>query len=200
MQDPDNEILQQLKVNDPQAFRKIFNRYYPAVFANIKKFVSDKYLAEDLLQETFVAFWEKRQRFQDMGHIAKWLFTVSYNKSMTHLKKEIHLQAINESVYPDLLELPAQDAGAPYETDFASNIKLKKLNEAIELLPKQKKKAFVLCKIQGLSYQEAALQLNVSEESIKQYVRTAMLSLRRMLNTKDAGVIVLTLIVMSQKI
>ena len=198
--DAENEILLQLKLNNPLAFKTVFKKYYHPVQSNIRKFVTDSHAAEDLLQETFVAFWEKRQTFNDFNHIVRWLFSVSYNKSMSYLKKELNYVNIEITELPALFQLPAQEESYLYGTDqeneFPSHLKLQELNKAIELLPTQKKNAFVLCKIQGLSYQEAATQLNVSEQSIKQYVRTAVASLKRMLNCNETALIFFTLCIL----
>src|ERR1700743_1601453 len=92
----ESDILLRLKKDDPQVFKIVFNKYYQPVLSNIKKFVTDEHSAEDLLQETFVAFWEKRHTFNDVEHIARWLFSVSYNKAMSFLKKQLGYTSIDE--------------------------------------------------------------------------------------------------------
>ncbi|WP_431212046.1 RNA polymerase sigma factor [Puia sp. P3] len=71
---------------DLTAFDEIYHQYHNAVYSNIYKLVRQEAVAEDILQEVFIALWENRRRLEP-AKVAGWLFVTSYNKSVKYLKK-----------------------------------------------------------------------------------------------------------------
>ena len=164
----ENEFwVSQLQSDDNEVFKAIYRKYNQAVYANISRLVSHSSAAEDLLQEVFIALWEGRHKLTAQHDIAGWLFTTSFYKSSAWLRK-----CLKESLSPlheSLHETPCEEGDS--EIDYAE--KLTALHTAIELLPPRKKMAFRLCRLEGKSYEEAAQELGLSIESVKDYVKTA---------------------------
>ena len=163
-----NILLQQLSAGDEPAFAYLYHKYHNAVLANICKLVSYQHEAEDILQEVFITLWQNRQQLTKDQSLAGWLFTTSYYKSLEHLRKSIRqsFQTLDEQVV-----LMETDNSADFEKEYAE--KLTVLNAAIENLPPRKKSAFTLCRLEGKTYKEAALELGLSEETVKDYVKTS---------------------------
>lgn len=170
--------VRRLQNNDDEAFKALYRQYHQAVFANISRLVKPLPAAEDLLQEVFLALWESRHKLTPQHNVAGWLFTASLYKSSAYLRKSIreNLSPLHES----LNEAGEGEAGQrgsgereTAENEIAYEEKLTAIQAAIELLPPRKKMAFLLCRLEGKTYAEAAEQLGVSVESVKDYVKTA---------------------------
>ncbi len=169
-------LLSDLRNGNEIAFSQIYNQYHQVVLANILRLVNNQYEAEDILQEVFIALWDNKHKLSLNHSIAGWLFTASYYKSMTFIKKRIKENLIAFS--PDLHDiLDYTNEENTYETNYSQKLGI--LNAAIDLLPPKKKIAFKLCRLEGKSYDEIATALNISVESAKDYVKSASKLLKR---------------------
>lgn|GEM_PF-4115267 len=72
------------------AFEQLYNRYSPAIYANIYKAVRRPDLAEDILQDVFTVLWTNRSKIDPAQSIANWLFVVSYHRSLACLTASKH--------------------------------------------------------------------------------------------------------------
>jgi RNA polymerase sigma-70 factor (ECF subfamily) len=98
--------------------------------------------------------------------ISGWLFVVSYNKSVSFLKK-----TLRESVVCN------ENAGMKYSNELEVNFRETQsilLKEAINKLSPQKRKVLELCKLEGKSYDETAKELRISKHTVKEYLSAAI--------------------------
>lgn len=161
-----NELVERLRNGDLEAFDTLYWKYHKALYSNILKICRDEVVAEDLLQETFIALWEKRHLLDANREISGWLFVVSYNKSVSFLKRK--LKESNA-------KLLSQKIGSDIDNSFElMNDQISLLEKGIEHLSPQKRKVFDLCKLQGKTYEEAAQELNISKHTVKEYLLDAM--------------------------
>jgi RNA polymerase sigma-70 factor (ECF subfamily) len=166
-------------IMDDAAFQALYQQHHQAVFANIFRLVSRQEEAEDILQEVFLALWESRHKLNDKHSIAGWLFTTSYYKACAYLK-----QSLRKNVFP--LSAGMQDLAEEHsETEGLYAQRTSMLETAIQQLPPRKRRAFQLCRMEGKSYEEAAAILGVTIDSVKDYVKTSSIFIRKYVVTKD---------------
>lgn len=183
------ELIAKLNAGDEAAFSYVYNKYYNAVFANICKLIKSQEQAKDILQEVFILLWNRRGKLTPAHEIGGWLFTTSYYKSLEYLRESIRYGVIQwkESFGEHLLEDCLEDIEINYTQRMAV------LNSAIALLSPQKKAAFNLCRVQGLSYEDAATELGISVETIKGYLKEAVKFIRNYALAKDPAMPALAL-------
>src|ERR1700761_1581884 len=87
--DEEEHIIREFISGSHDAFGHIYNRYSPAVYANIRKIVKPVDLAEDILQEVFTVLWTNRGKIEPGQSIGNWLFVVSYNRSLSCLRQKL---------------------------------------------------------------------------------------------------------------
>lgn len=160
-------------------FDALYQQYHQAVYANILKMVRKPETAEDLLQEVFLALWVHHARVE-RARVANWLFVVSYNTTVSYLKKSrnlpIQLHA-PESIGDDWAE------GIEIsEEDFEE--RLARIEEAIEQLPTRKREIFHLYRFEGMSSDEIAATLDISVHTVKDHLKVANKSIRTYLFEK----------------
>ena len=69
------------------AFAALYDRHAGAVFAAACRLTSDRGLAEDVVQETFLALWNRAEQFQpSLGSLAAWLLTIARNRTVDRLR------------------------------------------------------------------------------------------------------------------
>lgn len=164
-----DEIIFSFANGDKDAFIVVYNHYQQIVFNNIGRLIPQTDVVEDILQEVFLKLWESKHKFQNEHAVSSWLFTVSYNQSISHIRKLIRERKYIESVL----------INNDFEYDSAAEIEIETLKEnilaeAINQLPLRKKQAFELCKLQGRTYAEAAEIMNISSETVKEHITLAL--------------------------
>lgn len=152
---------------DTLVFDRIYNQYHQVIYANIFKLIKSEAIAEDILQDVFFSLWENRMKIDMQKSVGGWLFIVSYNKSLSILRKKVK-EAVDyvESydAYDDISEEIFLNE-AVYESQ------LKILEEAVIALPPQRQKVFRLCHFEGKSQEEVAKILGLSTASVKDYLK-----------------------------
>jgi RNA polymerase sigma-70 factor (ECF subfamily) len=160
------ELAIRIRNDDTEAFNTIYWKYHSALYANIFKLTHNATATEDILQEVFIKFWEKRKTLDVSRPVIGWLFTVSYNMSVNYLKRKL-----KESLtYADL----QQPVTVPDISEDKIELELSALKNAISQLSPQKRKVFELCKIDGKTYEEAAHELKISKYTVKEYLSGAV--------------------------
>lgn len=163
----DNDLVLRLQKNDVKAFDALYWKYQKALYANIYRLIKEINATEDILQEVFITLWEKRLSIDPDKPVSNWLFVVSYNKSITYLKKVVREQFL------------FTDSEEPISWSNDTEINLTEdrfglIEKALKQLSPQQRKVFDLCKLQCKSYQETAAELNISKHTVKEYLSLAM--------------------------
>ncbi|MBV4360503.1 RNA polymerase sigma factor [Pinibacter aurantiacus] len=157
-------LLQELAQGSSSAFDKLYYRYYEPVRLNILKIVRDETVADDILQEVFISLWQKREKFSSYEKIGGWLFVTSYNRSLNYLR---NLSA--ERLRQKTAKIVDISRDWPLENS-SQEMQLQLLEEAIAQLPPQRRRVFELCRFEGKSYDEAATELSISKNTVKEHL------------------------------
>lgn len=171
----DKELVIRLQEDDVKAFDTLYRKYQLSLYRNIFKLVRDEDHTQDILQDVFVKLWEKRITIDPEQSVANWLFVISYNKSLTYLKKALR----DPLVFRELNdEIPLDSEQGIHSRES----QLQLLEKAFSQLSPQKRKVFELCKLHGKTYEETARELNISKHTVKEYLSEAMLNIKEYVN------------------
>ena len=148
--------------------------------------VKDELTAEELVQDVFAHLWTKRETIDLQGSLAAYLFTSSRNRVYNFFRK---LER-DQELYRRIRSTAALHYSHIEEALMAvENAEL--LRRAIDTLPPQRRRAFELCKIEGLSYQEASEKMGVSLSTIKDHMANARQAIRTFLSNEEIAMIFL---------
>ncbi|MBC8033050.1 MAG: sigma-70 family RNA polymerase sigma factor [Chitinophagaceae bacterium] len=151
----------------------VFNYYSKHVYTIALQFTKDDELAYDLTQEIFTRLWVYRGKLSDVHHFKGYLNTVSKNLIRNFLNQRVFTTSNIEY----LEAFFAETAGSPQ--DFLEQKELQGiLDEAVNHLPAQQKKAFLLSRSKGLSHEEIARLMNISVITSQSYIVRALKFLR----------------------
>lgn len=162
-------IVQRLKEGDEKAFQEIYTRYIAKLHAFVLRIAKSPALADDLIQDIFVNLWELRESLDVEKNFQSFLFTITRNHVINVLKRSSVDSLLLREIF---LHAPQSSNSTEAQVAFAETSEL--LNKAIDLLPPQQKRVFELCKINGLSYEEAAVKLNISTGTINAHMVKSM--------------------------
>ena len=166
----EKELTCRLIKGDIAAFNEIYRRYFHPVYCNALKITREVPVAEDVLQEVFITLWEKKATIDPERSLAGWLFIICYHKSLNILRKKLR-----ESLLYKELQTPVED---PMEEEIKYGAQWEVVENALSCLSPQRRRAFELCKLQGKTYEEAAMELRISKYTVKEYLSAAIASIK----------------------
>ena len=142
--------------------------------------------AEDVAQEVFVQVYESVQSFKGESKISTWLYRIAISKSMDHIRKKKRKKrfAFIESIFNvnnELIHDPGHFVHPGVQLE--NKEKAADLFNAINTLPKNQKTAFILNKMQDLSYQEIADVMKITISAADSLLHRAKQNLRKYLKT-----------------
>lgn len=172
------ELILQLQKGDRVAFYNIYERYCKRLYGFVLQYVKQGTDAEEIVQEVFIKIWEKRKTIDVYSSFESFLFTVTYNATISLLRKRVtenkylaHLQSIQQA--NDTAELTDEI----YFNEL--NKKLKTLLD--ELTPRQKE-IFVLSREEGLTHEQIARKLDITLNTVKKHMANTLSFLKKHLN------------------
>lgn len=168
----EKELLRSLANGDEVAFKAVFDHYHHALFLNVMRLLHAEEEARDVVQEVFLQLWEKRETIDRDKGVGGWLFILSYNRSLNHLKRKLRREMLEQTA--DSIEKAGMDMD-----DEALLVKQEAvLIAALDTLSPQKRKVFELCRLQGKTYEAAALEMGISKHTVNEYLKQAMAAIR----------------------
>jgi RNA polymerase sigma-70 factor (ECF subfamily) len=163
----DHEIVARIRGGETALYETIMRRYNQRLFRIARSIVPDDALAEDAVQEAYVAAFYALDNYQSSGSFAAWLSTITVNEARMSRRKRTRRP---ESPLADHEEYSAQEALAAAATpaDNVANNRLAQLIEtALAQLPETFRLVFVLRAIQQLSIAETAASLQIPVATVK---------------------------------
>lgn len=173
----DQDILQLLKKGDQKAFKKVFEVHYNIIYEFVQNLTKDRFQCEDITQETFIKFWNNREKIDIQTPIKGYLYKTAYNNFIDHYRKSQRNQMLKQEWYfQKIIEITEENV-------FIKERKIARLKKEIDLLPPKCKQIFVLSKLKNLKYQEIATKLNISIKTVENQMGIALSRLRKELRT-----------------
>ncbi len=172
------DLVLRVQKGDLAAFETLYNRFHKQVFHFILRFVKERPLAEDILQETFLRVFKERKGYKKTAHFSTYLFTIGRNLCLDALKtwEKKHVLGNKE----DYVESAMDPSKGPFEIMEETEIS-EIVQREIQALPRDQREVLLLSKYSGLTYGEIAQIVESTPDAVKQKVYRAMLSLRQKL-------------------
>ena len=164
------ELVAGLRVGDPDAFDRAYQRYRAPVFGFLVRLSQDRPLAEDLLQETWLRAARAARRLAPESRLKPWLFRIAYNLFVSH-RRWAALDLARMSVLRGAA--PAEDdPRTPYDLSAATDLQ-RRLEGALAELRLEHREVLLLVAVEGLEPQEAAQVLQLSAAALRQRLKRA---------------------------
>jgi len=176
----DSQLISQYKNGNEDAFTELVNRHKNKIYTTIYLIVKDTYLAEDLLQETYVKVVNtiKSGRYNEEGKFLPWVTRIAHNLAIDHFRKAKR--------YPMIV---MEDGSNIFNTlefseDSIESRKIQQdthalLRDLIKELPDSQREVLMMRHYMQMSFQEIAEATDVSINTALGRMRYALINLRK---------------------
>lgn len=170
-------IVRKMIEGDIDSFKYFFDKYYSDLCNFVHIYLHDQALAEEVIQDIFVYFWENRQKLQISSSVKAFLYSASKFKSLNMLRDAQNQKKIMERIGKAEQSHIHEQSLSYIDTEEFRKI----LDTAIKQLSPKCRKIFLLSKRQELSNREIAEQLGISVKTVENQMTIALKKLREYL-------------------
>ena len=163
----------------------LYERYGHILYALAYRMIHDHQLAEDLVQDAFLAVWQRAASYSPQrGTVRDWLFSILHHRTIDHIRAMRHRPALHGAKWEEI----EQDEQATLPDVWESawqNLERERVRAALlKLLPEQRM-VIELAYFEGWTHSEIAESYHIPLGTVKTRMRLALLHLRKHLEQID---------------
>lgn len=177
--DPDSTLLQKISAGDSQALDELYTRHGPGLLGFLVARLSDRELAEEVLQDVMLAVWNNAGSFRGESSVRTWLLVIARNRAINVRRR----QAPEIVSISDDFDLPSSDTG-PFEA-VSRQFTYSAVRDALQYLAPEHREILTLFFFHELSGPEIAQVLDISAGTVKSRLHRAKEALRRILVLRE---------------
>jgi RNA polymerase sigma-70 factor (ECF subfamily) len=182
----DQELISLYQEGNSEAISTLVTRYKDKIYTSIYLLVKDKYLAEDLFQDTFIKVIDTLNsgRYNEEGKFSSWVMRIAHNLCIDHFRKVKRSPSIKTSDDRDIFEVLNFSEGGVDEKIMQgqSNDRVRKM---LDMLPDDQKVVIVMRHFADLSFREIAKLTDCSINTALGRMRYGLINLRKMMVEKQ---------------
>lgn len=169
------EIIEDLPHNSSKAMKRLFDLFYQPLCIYAVRYVGSTSVAEEVVSDVMCKIWQNRHFNYRAETFREYLYTATRNTALNYQKQNENRKKLAdnwaEQLRGELIEETPLDAMITEEMQS-------KLKSLMDTLPTQCRKAFMMSRINNMSYGEIATEMNISTNTVKYHVKTALQKLR----------------------
>jgi RNA polymerase sigma-70 factor (ECF subfamily) len=162
-------LLLQIINGDAAAFAEVYELYKDRIFAFAFTLTKSKEIAEEATQEVFVKLWERRNQIDANYPLTPYIKKITYNYIISFFRKVKLDRQLQQNLYSNMEALQNTNEDELLQKELS-----KLYQQAIEQLPQQKRTAYTLSREQHLTYEEIALQMGISKNTVRNHMSEAI--------------------------
>lgn len=158
----DRRLVERAVAGHEQAFEVLLRRHHDRIYGIALRTTGDATAAEDIAQDVAIQLWRVLATFTGASLFGTWLYRIVVNRCLTHRRTR---RVTGRDTRP-LLDADVPSTPGP-EQQVVDSAAFDAATVALASLPPEQRAAVVLCRVQGLSYREAATVADVSEAALR---------------------------------
>lgn len=177
----DSGLLESIKQNEKIAFKEIYKRYWSKLYIYAYNVLREKEICEDIIQEIFIDLWNRRNSVQ-ISELSAYLYQAVKFRIFKHFR---------QSKYKDELLAQFDLLQTQYKIDDLLELQElhNQINDIIAKLPEQRRVIFQMSRNEELTNKEISEKLNISIQTVKNQISTALHFIRKSLRSIIISVI-----------
>ena len=179
------DLMARIAEGDEDAFEILVNRHQISILNFIYRFVGNRAQAKDLAQEVFLRVWQSAKSYKPKARFTTWIYRITTNLCLNELKssrlrKSFSFHRSDQDNEKSMEETYSN--GSPSAEDLLlAKERSRQINEALQSLPENQRRALLLKRYDDLSYQEIAKLLGCSVSAVESLLVRAKRTLQEKL-------------------
>lgn len=166
----------ELMNGNEKALEHVFSEYYTTLCSVAFQYVRDTQISQSIAEDVLFYLWEKREEILPLDAFKSYLLRMTRNRSVDHLRSEHKTIGLN---------FPSAHFFVSDHDIFESYVKTELellIKEKLNNLSPQCRRVFLLSRFENKTYNEIALEMGISENTVKYHIKTALAYLRKELS------------------
>lgn len=168
-------IIEGLLQDRPQTMKRVFELYYAPLCCYAVRYTANMPIAEEVVSDVMFKIWQNRHTGYRPETFREYLFTATRNTALNYLKQQQNMKKLADNWAEQLRYELIEET--PLDMVIADELQ-SKFDSLMERLPEQCRKAFLMSRIDDMTYEEIAAQMDVSVNTVKYHIKTALQKLR----------------------
>ena len=185
-------LIARIKKGDKEAFTEIYLKYSRILGFFLMGYVKSQPDVEEIIQDTFLKVWERREELNCKLSFKNYLFKLSKNAVLNKIR---HKNV--EEVYKLNYELTHSKVDSSTEESIIYSDYEQFCKEAINELPPKRKDIFLLSRYKGLTYDEIAKYMNISKKTVEKQISEALKYLKKKISIESDSILDLVIVLVS---
>lgn len=186
-QKSDKELAEEIRSGNESAFQEVFEHHWKTLYAFVYRLTSDEDQTKDILQNTFLELWKRREVLLAADSLLPLLSKIARNEVISLFRKDKVRLAGDEILLLNLQQIEAAD-----DRLIATELQ-EEIDKELVKMPENMRRCFHLSKYENLSVKEIAAELRLSEQTVKNNISVALKRLRHSLLLSNSGYLALIL-------
>ena len=165
----DEDLLIAIGKGDREALRELYERHAPWLLLRLRRRGADDELAEEVLQDTFLAIWRKPHSYRGTGAVAAWIWGIGIRRLIDRLRRNNSMRALPNG--RDEIVISAED-------EVMLGVEFGDLAGALSRLSPELRAVVQATVLDGLTTKEAGRLLNIPAGTVKTRMMRARAQLR----------------------
>lgn len=170
----EDKLIAGLRNSEEPIFAIVFNTYKSKLYSFAWRFLKDRTLCEEIVQETLITLWTNRLELDPKYPIGPYLYTIARRLTLNILRNAATAGAAREKLWLSLTEAHNETEDSILLADLEVFTE-----QTVARLPKQQQLIFKLSRYEGLSHEQIAARLNISKNTVNNHLVEALKNLRK---------------------
>ena len=177
---PDRELVARCQLGEADAFNELVGRHQDRVYAAVTRFCGNGEDAADVVQRAFINAFRKIAEFKGDAAFSTWIYRIAFNQAISYRRENRRTSVSIHGKDDDGLIAEPVDDRAPGESMESAETQ-RKVQQALEQLEEGDRQIIILKDLQGQSYDEIAVILQVPKGTVRSRLHRARMELKEKL-------------------
>ena len=174
----DRDLIRRIGAGEEDAFRRLFRTFAPSAQALAQRIVRQPFLAEEIVQEVFLAVWRNPDGYRaERGSVKSWLLGMVHHRAVDAVRREESQRRRVEEALPEVGDL-GEDPGLTVVEEMGIPEERKAVRGALDELPTEQRRVLELMYFAGMSQSQIAERLRLPLGTVKSRTLLGMRRLR----------------------
>jgi len=188
---PDEAVLVQAAADgDQHAYGRLYSFYYPQLYTSIAFMAQSHEDAQEIIHETFLKIWKAKESLVLVRSFEDYAYTLAKNLLFNQLKRK----KVNQRVMQLLSDQSIINTGASPDQELLFKQYYQAAIQAINRLPEQKRRIFLLRTQEGMSLGEIATEMGISVSAVKKHLYAAFDTVKETLRQNTGDILLFLLL------